>query len=84
MEKDAACCCCQLAWGYFSFFFTQHKNTFLFSDFLNLLPDDDRIVASDLFSAKLAVVERALVFVRIPVHRTIQSSTAALEPFISM
>lgn len=49
------------------------------SYFLDLLTDDDRVVASDLLGAHLAVVERTVVLVTVPVYGTKQSTTAALE-----
>lgn len=49
------------------------------SDFLYLLADYDRVVAADLLGTQFAVVERTLVFVRIPVHRTEQTAATTLE-----
>ena len=49
------------------------------SDFLNLLTDHYRVVAADLLGAELSVVERAFVFVGIPMDRTVQPAATALE-----
>lgn len=46
-----------------------------------LLRDHDGVVAADLLRAELPVVERALVLVRVPVHRAEQPAAAALEPY---
>lgn len=40
-------------------------------DFLYLLPDDDGIITANFGCPKQSVVERALVFVAVPVDRTI-------------
>lgn len=47
---------------------------------VDLLRDDDGVVAPDLLRAQLPVVERALVLVAVPVHRAEQTAAAALEP----
>ena len=51
------------------------------SDFLDFLTDNDRVVATNLFGAQLAIVERTLVFVRISVHGTVEATTTTLETY---
>lgn len=51
----------------------------LFLNFLNLLADDDGIVAPNLLCTVLSIIETAVVFVTVPMDCAEQTSATALE-----
>jgi len=55
----------------------QYRN----SNLLNLLANDNRIVASDFLCAVLSVIECAVMFIRITMHGAVQTAAATLETY---
>lgn len=49
------------------------------SNLLNLLANDNGIVASDFLCAMLSVIECAVMFIRITVHGAVQTAATTLE-----